>query len=229
MGNAAEALQLLEPCVAAAALLGAANYSAAARLVAAAGLSPSPAAAKMSILRWRSGAGKPCLGFSCKPLLELLAATRVELRDGIVVLTLSKSSFARLEALLKKLMLEARLFHVAQGVSSLTIIVDEEHSREIRGVVDEVIEEIRDQTAIILVSPREILATPGFVAYISTLLALNGINITQVVSCHTDTILILSSRSANKAYELLVKAVRLARELLEAGVFKGEVVESRGG
>ncbi len=225
MGNAAETLQILEPCAAASALLGVANYTAAARLAAKISGSTT-AAAKMSILRWRDASPKPCIGFSCEPLLRLLASTRVELREGIVVITVSKSSFSRLEPLLKKLMLEARLFHVAQGISSVTLIIDEEHSRDIRRAAGEVVEEIMDQSAIILVSPREILETPGFVAYISALLAINSINITQVVSCHTDTILILSSKVAGKAYELLGRAVKLAKSLLEAGVLKGE--EARG-
>jgi hypothetical protein len=48
-------------------------------------------------------------------------------------------------------------------------------------------------------------------AYLTTLLAVNGINITQVISTHTDTLFILGRQEAVEAYYLLRRAIDEAR------------------
>ncbi len=215
-----ELLETLDPCLARCVELGVANYSATARMLssyaAKLGSSASPAAAKMRIIRWRASRDtNSCYGLTCEALLRLLAATRVELREGIAVISVEKALFPRLERLVPKLMVEARLFHMLQSINAITIIIDEEHLRAIKEAVDDALEELLGQAAVILVSPREILDTPGFIAYITSLLAVNGVNITQVVSCYTDTTIIVSSRDARKTYDLITKAVGLARSLVE--------------
>ncbi|AEM38620.1 aspartokinase domain-containing protein [Pyrolobus fumarii 1A] len=213
-------LQVIDPCVARCVLQGVVNYSAAARLVASiAGRMgvrvPSDSAVKMRLIRWRNSSSDICYGLTCEQLLRVLAGTRAELREGVVVFTIPKSAFTRIEPLISRLLVEARLFHVLQGVASFTIIVDEEHAGDIRGAASEILEELSGQTAIVLVSPPEILTTPGFIAYIATLLAVNGVNITQVVSCYTDTLLILPSHVAPQAYQLIHRAIEVARKLAE--------------
>ena len=213
-----ELLETLDPCLARCVELGAANYSATARILATyaekLGSGATPAAAKMRILRWRAARdGATCYGLTCDALLRLLAATRVELREGVAVVTVEKALFPRLEALIPKLMVEARLFHILQSINAITIIIDEEHLQAIREAVDSTLEELSGQAAVILVSPREILDTPGFIAYITSLLAVNGINITQVVSCYTDTTIIVAAEDAQRAYTLITRAIGLARRL----------------
>ncbi len=213
-----ELVDIIDPCIAACIDLGVANYSATARLLAnhaaRLGDTVSNAAAKMRLLRWRDRRGRRgCHGLTCKELLRLLASTRVELREGIAVLSVEKASFQRLEALIPKLMVEARLFHILQSINAITIIIDEEHLGDVRRALGDPLEELRGQAAVILVSPREILDTPGFIAYITNLLAVNNVNITQVVSCYTDTTIIVSAGDAEKAYTLVTRAISLARRL----------------
>ncbi len=214
-----ELVDAIDPCIAACIDLGVANYSATARLLAdhAARLGDrvSNAAAKMRLLRWRDKRGKQgCHGLTCEKLLRLLASTRVELREGIAVLSVEKASFPRLESLIPKLMVEARLLHILQSINAITIIIDEEHLEEVKRALGDPLEELIGQAALILVSPREILDTPGFIAYITNLLAVNNVNITQVVSCYTDTTIIVSASDAEKAYTLVTRAINLARRLI---------------
>ena len=216
-----ELIDALDPCIAACIDLGIANYSATARLLAThaeqLGARLSEAAAKMRLLRWKDRERrKSCHGLTCDPLLHLLASTRVELREGVAVLSVEKASFPRLEKLIPKLMVEARLLHILQSINAITIIIDEEHLEELRTSIGEPLEELRGQAAIILVSPREILDTPGFTAYITSLLAVNNVNITQVVSCYTDTTIIVSAQDAQKTYQLITRAINLARMLTKA-------------
>ena len=74
---------------------------------------------------------------------------------------------------------------------------------------------IKGQSAVVIVSPREIITTPGFVAYITSLLARHQINITQIESCHTDTVLILDQENALRAFQILEEALTLAKKALE--------------
>ncbi len=57
--------------------------------------------------------------------------------------------------------------------------------------------------ALILLSPPRVETTPGFVAFITQLLASRNINIVEFISCSTNTIIILDSQDALKAFSLL--------------------------
>jgi aspartokinase len=57
--------------------------------------------------------------------------------------------------------------------------------------------------ALILLSPPRVEETPGFVAFITQLLASRNINIVEFISCSTNTIIILDGQDALKAFSLL--------------------------
>jgi aspartokinase len=57
--------------------------------------------------------------------------------------------------------------------------------------------------ALILLSPPRVEETPGFVAFITQLLASRNINIVEFISCSTNTIIILDSQDSLKAFSLL--------------------------
>jgi hypothetical protein len=76
---------------------------------------------------------------------------------------------------------------------------------------DDVVEILEDQAAVILVSPRDIVETPGVVALIASTLYENDINVTQIVSCYNDTIVLVDAMKAWEAYrvlETLIKSMR---------------------
>ena len=57
--------------------------------------------------------------------------------------------------------------------------------------------------ALILLSPKRVEVTPGFVAFITQLLASRSINIVEFISCSTNTIIILDTQDALHAFSLL--------------------------
>jgi hypothetical protein len=57
--------------------------------------------------------------------------------------------------------------------------------------------------ALILLSPLRVETTPGFVAFVTQLLASRNLNIVEFISCSTNTIIILSPRDALMAFSLL--------------------------
>ncbi len=61
----------------------------------------------------------------------------------------------------------------------------------------------KNLVALILLSPPMVEETPGFVAFITQLLASRNINIVEFISCSTNTIIILHGSQALKAFSLL--------------------------
>jgi hypothetical protein len=57
--------------------------------------------------------------------------------------------------------------------------------------------------ALILLSPLRVETTPGFVAFVTQLLASRNLNIVEFISCSTNTIIILSPKDALSAFSLL--------------------------
>ena len=57
--------------------------------------------------------------------------------------------------------------------------------------------------ALILISPQRVESTPGFVAFITHLLASREINIVEFISCSTNTVIVLNSADARNAFSLL--------------------------
>ena len=61
----------------------------------------------------------------------------------------------------------------------------------------------KNLVALILLSPPVVEDTPGFVAFITQLLASRNINIIEFISCSTNTIIVLDSDQAIQAFSLL--------------------------
>ncbi|MCS7386653.1 MAG: ACT domain-containing protein [archaeon GB-1867-005] len=140
---------------------------------------------------------------------EVIANTVLELKSDIVVLTVRQEALTdKLDSLMKRVV-ASRFFQLTQGLQTFTLIFD---GRELKKVVEIIGEDdievfIDNQSAIILLSPRSVIEVPGVISYITALLARKGINITQIISCHEDTILIVDRKDASKAFATLEKAI----------------------
>lgn len=62
-------------------------------------------------------------------------------------------------------------------------------------------------TMIVMHSPKELEATPGVVAFLTTLLAEQNVNIIEFISCWTETIIVVEKKDNLKAYEVLSNLV----------------------
>lgn len=93
--------------------------------------------------------------------------------------------------------------HVTTGSTATTVILNQDDLPKLNtaGAL-QVRENLVELSIITSPDVEEIL---GFVEYVTGLLAENGINIVEVVSCYMDTILVLEEKDAMKAYELLTK------------------------
>ncbi len=149
-------------------------------------------------------------------VLYVIAKSALRLETDLVVVTVSREyGHARLSELVRRLR-NARFLQITQGVTGLTIVLASESLNELREVLGDsaILNVLNDQSAIVLISPKDIIYVPGVVAYITNLLAWRGLNITQIISCYLDTILIMSREDALSAYVVLEELIRNARKFI---------------
>jgi hypothetical protein len=213
VSRAVHDLLLSKPVLLTALSMGVVNYSALARALKGEverrlGREVSEAAVKVALIRLREQLSTSLAGES---VLKVIAESATTLVDDVGLVTVRASDPLAFASLLSGV--RARLLQITQGVNTLTIVTDSEVLEGLlRKVNPRTVEAVyKEQAAVILVSPREIITTPGVMAYLTTLLALNGINITQVISTHTDTLFILGRNEAIEAYSLLRSVIDEAR------------------
>jgi len=216
VSRAVHDLLLSKPVLLTALSMGVVNYSALARALKGEverrlGREVSEAAVKVALIRLREQLSTSLAGES---VLKVIADSATTLVDDVGLVTVRASDPLAFASLLSGV--RARLLQITQGVNTLTIVTDSEVLEGLlRKVNPRTVEAVyKEQAAVILVSPREIITTPGVMAYLTTLLALNGINITQVISTHTDTLFILGRNEAIEAYSLLRSVIDEARRTI---------------
>ncbi|KSW11608.1 hypothetical protein CF15_01910 [Pyrodictium occultum] len=218
-----------DPCIQECLARGIANYSELARRIKPVaerevGRSASLEAIKAALVRYASRLRGQGTRTPQRKLLEILARSALELRTGVTVATAKIHALPRLAEAVAELAGRSRLLFLMQSLSSVTVTVSSEYFGRIEEKVgrENFIEVYPDQAVLVIVSPQEVVETPGFVAHITNILARNGINIYQVESVYTDTILVLGLDDALKAFQLLREAIEVAkRSLEEAGGGRG--------
>ena len=138
---------------------------------------------------------------------EVLANSTIELKADVAVVTVRTRSLHGVAELLKSL--RSRFVQVTQGVDSITIAFDRRDYEDVMRKMDprNIVGLFENQAAIILISPEEIIGTPGVIAFVTNFLSNNGINLTQIISCHTDTIFVVGKEESVRAYELLKELI----------------------
>jgi len=196
------------------------NYSALARVILKElekkNIKTSTGAVKMALIRIGEELRKERALFENK-IRSVVAKTVIELQSDLTVITANKQAVLRKIERLSKVMEEARFFQLTQGVDTFTLVLSSEEKEKVLELIrpEEIVELIEEQTAIILISPEEIIETPGIMAVMTSTLSSNGVNITQVISCHKDTIFVLDRKNAPKAYQILEDIILKMRRTLK--------------
>ena len=138
-------------------------------------------------------------------ILDLLRKTKISLKTKIAVIVLEKSIFFNnLIEISKKIKKTNEEFHMFEGPSSITVITSQEFLDEIKKTFKNSIIKInKDLVAVILKSPESIENLPGVVAFTYSLLADNGVNLVESMSCWTDTIFVVNEKQIAKVMEVL--------------------------
>ncbi len=136
---------------------------------------------------------------------RVISGSTIVIQDRVAVATIPKEGLPRLFEEGQRLW-RARFLQVTQSLRVATIVLSEEDLDALLKLYPDA-EVVRGQAAIVLISPEEIMATPGVVALITSYLAFHGINITQIISCSVDTIIVLDSKQVSQAFTALHRLI----------------------
>jgi predicted amino acid-binding ACT domain protein len=180
------------------------------------GEAPSIEAVKIALIRYASKLSQSPPPTPKRRLLEILAKSTLELRTGVTVATVRLPYLPRLAEAAGRLVGKARLFFFMQSLTSITVTVSQDTFEVLRNAVGDegFIKIYRDQAVLVIVSPEDVIRVPGFIGYITGMMARNGVNISQIESVHTDTILVMDLEDALKAFKLLREAIEQAKRSL---------------
>ncbi len=130
--------------------------------------------------------------FNEEKILKLLKGSRIELRDKVAVVITNRT-----------LNIQYIASSVVTGLTRHNVyIVDQ---TELRKSYD--VRITKNLVALTIKSPEDIENVSGFMAFVTQLLASNGINIREFISCYTDTVMVLTKNEGLKTFNLLQKYV----------------------
>jgi aspartokinase len=97
-----------------------------------------------------------------------------------------------------------RVIQISQGTSAIVMICSENaadmYERKYKKYV---ISHKKDLAALVLISPKKIVDTPGVLEFVLNRFAKNKLNIVEMIGCYTDTTFVIEKKYLFKALDLL--------------------------
>ena len=136
---------------------------------------------------------------------KILKDSKLEVKTKIVVFLVEKDVYyGHLIELQKEVKKRAELFHIIEGSNTMTVITSYEFLDLVKRLLKNKVIKITENLAeVTLKSSEDMETTPGVVAYLSSLLAGNNINIMETMSTWTDTLFVIAEKDIAKVMELL--------------------------
>jgi len=99
---------------------------------------------------------------------------------------------------------KGNVFNAIEGSLIITVIISQSFIPELKKKFgNSIIKSTENLIEIIIKTGEKIEKIPGVVSYLTSLLAENNINIIEIMSCWTDTIIIIEEKDFSKSVELL--------------------------
>ena len=137
-------------------------------------------------------------GYDEGRVVEILKKSRINIQDKTaVVISENKLNIPRL---------------IASEITENNVYIVDQTKLEIGETKHTKIS--KDLVALIINSPEKIEHTPGVVAFLTQFFASKNINIRELISCYTDTVIVLDQKDS-------VKVLELFRELVNSSGFHG--------
>ena len=142
---------------------------------------------------------------------RVLRKSRIESRSKVAAITVGLGSdvLQRLGDVVEELLDENLLCRVIQVSRGTVILVDEDSVSRVTRQLREanVVRVRRGLVEVAVTSPESIEETPGLLRLLAGVLATQGINIVEALSCYTDTIFLLDESDLSGAIATLTKAL----------------------
>ncbi len=134
-----------------------------------------------------------------KNVLRVLANSEVAIKSGLVSIKIKSSP--EVNGKLLRLLDESKEFTLIKGLDIYTLITNDKLLAKKIGNAIEVNEGL---SGVFVKSPEDVLYTKGFVAFVTNLLAKEGINLIDFIQSYVNTIIIVDKKDASKVYSLLI-------------------------
>lgn len=157
-------------------------------------------------------------GYDIEALKSVFAKTHVILQSDIAVLGVKivKNMDKKLGMLMRYIYSrkEKPFLNITYGHSFVTIILDQCNLEKAIKIIGRknVVYHRKNQAALSIITPKDVLSVPGFSGYALSLLGLSGINISEVLSSYNEGIVILNEKDANHAYTILRAEIERLRK-----------------
>ncbi len=142
---------------------------------------------------------------------RVLRKSRIESRSRVAAITVGLGSdvLGRLGDVVEELLDDNLLCRVIQVSRGTVILVDEESVPRVTRALREsqVVSVRKGLVEVAVTSPESIEETPGLLRHLTGVLATQGINIVEALSCYTDTIFLLDQGDLSAAITSLTKAL----------------------
>lgn len=138
-----------------------------------------------------------------------LVESRIEAFYSMTNLTVRNSTdnFVKVSRIYAEIFGSGGKIRVVQGSQGIVIVIDKKNTPEVRRRFppEEVLSFREDLAELVVISPLIIEKLRGYVAYISTILAINGINVYQVASFYNDVTYIMDEKYMDSAVKVITK------------------------
>ena len=140
-----------------------------------------------------------------RKIISLIKNAKLRAHNKIAVVVIEKlRDLERLYALQKKIKKERGDFNFIEGAEALVLVTSSDYLEELRTTFKgRIIKTSENLAQITMLFDQKIETTSGVVAYVYGLLASNGINVLEEMSCWTDIMLVVAERDAAKAMRVL--------------------------
>ncbi len=138
-------------------------------------------------------------------IIGLLARSRLDVKTKVAVVVLEKVYSEELIALEKKARRRRDIFYAIEGTEAMTIVVAMDMLSEMKAAFKGSIIKVWENIALVAIRSQvgKQDATPGFIAFITSKLSQQGINILEIMSCWSETLLVVSESDIARVLEAL--------------------------
>lgn len=139
-----------------------------------------------------------------RDLNYLLRNSTLEVKNKRAVIILEKDAPLRLlTRIIERIEKEKEQLSMTQTANAITLITHQRFLTLFEKLELYILKRTEELVALTIHSPENLEETPGFVAHLTALLASKGINLVELTSCYTDTLIILEREDAEHALQAL--------------------------
>ena len=184
------------------------NYSKLAEVIANEYNLENIAAIKMSIIRFSKTIHEEDDSENQNIIWNVLARAKVSIKGdvSIIVVYPDIEAFKRVNKIESLVDMSLReTLYIIREATAIVIIVEKDKREEVLKLLKglKIIRVKENATALVVISPEDIVSTSGVLNIIVSQFAKNKVNIEEIISCYRDTIIIVDEKDSTKGYQLV--------------------------